>query len=93
MVSSRIIAQLAPATQYSSQSTSPSPTASAPHLEAPLQIDGSVPPISFGPPGMYASFDWEDLDAIFPWLELRQVENGNEGTENGVHRPGLGFVR
>lgn len=55
-----------------------------------MDIDGPVTPGSFGPPGMYASFDWDDLHALVPWLELREVENGNE--EGGVHRPGMGFV-
>jgi hypothetical protein len=41
---------------------------------------------------MYASFDWEDLDALFPWLELRESENGND-VGAGTHRAGLGFAR
>ncbi|KAJ9112667.1 hypothetical protein QFC22_006169 [Naganishia vaughanmartiniae] len=72
-------------------------------------LDGPIPPFDFGPRGMYASFDWEDLDALAPWLELQEVENGNDGTgvdvaagngagqganrSAGVHRAGLGFAR
>ncbi|KAJ9095308.1 hypothetical protein QFC21_005674 [Naganishia friedmannii] len=44
-------------------------------------LDGPIPPFDFGPRGMYASFDWEDLDALAPWLELREVENGNDGMD------------
>lgn len=76
----RIIAQLCPASQR------PDPNLPS---EPP---DGPVPPVSLGPPGMYASFDWEDLDALFPWLELRESENGND-VGAGTHRAGLGFAR
>lgn len=78
----RIIAQLRPAPSQVPRD------ADSPHAPA----DGPVPPVSLGPPGMYASFDWEDLDALFPWLELKQSDNGNdEGA--GTHRAGLGFAR
>lgn len=38
---------------------------------------------------MYASFDWEDLDALAPWLELREIENGNDGMGVDVPADGL----
>ncbi|GHJ89455.1 hypothetical protein NliqN6_5857 [Naganishia liquefaciens] len=80
-----IIAQLCPAPSQLPRD--------ADSLHLPPTADGAVPPVSLGPPGMYASFDWEDLDALFPWLELRQAENGNDGEAGTTHRAGLGFAR
>jgi hypothetical protein len=66
-----------------------SSAAHAPHnIQGPEILDGPIPPFDFGPRGMYASFDWEDLDALAPWLELREIENGNDGM--GVDVPADG---
>ncbi|KAJ9107157.1 hypothetical protein QFC19_002817 [Naganishia cerealis] len=90
--------------QLSSSAAHPSSAATGEVDPTTAQIiDGPIPPFEFGPRGMYASFDWADLDALAPWLELPQVENGNDGPAAGdeavpgvrrpvgTHRAGMGF--
>jgi hypothetical protein len=52
--------------------------------------DGPATAAKLGPAGMYASFDWEDFEAIFPWVQF-----GHEGDNPDLHgmgrRDGLGF--
>lgn len=47
-------------------------------------VEGQEPDL--GHPGMYASFGYEDLDDLFPWIELKQ-----SGTGGHSRRSGLGF--
>jgi len=47
-------------------------------------VEGQEPDL--GHPGMYASFGYEDLDDLFPWIELKQ-----SGTGGQSRRSGLGF--
>ncbi|WVQ95783.1 hypothetical protein IAU59_002882 [Kwoniella sp. CBS 9459] len=71
-----LVAQLHP-------STKPTPHPSSVPPTAPLE--GANPDL--GPKGMYASLGFEDVEAIFPWIELK-----SSGAWNGdSRRSGLGF--
>lgn len=47
-------------------------------------VEGDEPDL--GHPGMYASFGYEDLEDLFPWIDLKQ-----SGTAGESRRSGLGF--
>ncbi|WVF68231.1 hypothetical protein IAT40_002996 [Kwoniella sp. CBS 6097] len=71
-----LVAQLHP-------STKPTPHPSGVPPTVPLE--GANPDL--GPKGMYASLGFEDLEALFPWIELK-----SSGAWNGdPRRSGLGF--
>lgn len=62
--------------------------------------DGPTPPIDIGPPGMYASFEWSDLEAIGSWVGLgadgdKSGEDGRASAwgDAGGRRDGWGFGR
>ena len=47
-------------------------------------VEGDAPDL--GHPGMYASLGYEDLEDLFPWIELK-----GSGTGGKSRRSGLGF--
>ncbi|OCF42644.1 hypothetical protein I317_03503 [Kwoniella heveanensis CBS 569] len=71
-----LVAQLHPPTKPTPHPSSVPPTA---------PLEGANPDL--GPKGMYASLGFEDIEAIFPWVELK-----SSGAWNGEsRRSGLGF--
>lgn len=87
-----LIAQVHPAVSGSRKARDLGHTRS--HAESVWE-DGPCPPIDLGPPGNYASIEWEDIYAIAPWLKFG-AEDGSVGGESAWgdvsgRRDGLGF--
>lgn len=74
----RLIAQLYPATRI--------PSASAAGIHS-NHINGTSHTVDLGPAGMYASLEFDDLDDLAGWLEVK----ASEGNGAGMRRDGMGF--
>lgn len=90
-----LIAQIHPAVTGSRRR--PEGSSAAPRESISVWEDGPCPPVDLGAPGMYASFEWEDLNAIAPWLKFGSEDpEAAEGRESAWgdpsgRRDGLGF--